>query len=60
MAEHNSGKGSRYTRTRRPVLLTYLEERRSRKEALRREAQIKRMSRSGKLLLCHEWERPSA
>jgi putative endonuclease len=52
VAEHNSGRGARYTRSRRPVKLAFLEERRSRAEALRREIQIKRMSRKEKLLLC--------
>jgi len=54
--EHNSGQGSRYTRTRRPVGLAYLEEERSRRKAMRREIQIKKMGRSSKLLLCHEWK----
>lgn len=54
--EHNSGKGSRYTRTRRPVRLAYLEESRSKRKAMRREIQIKKMGRSSKLLLCHEWK----
>ena len=62
VAEHNSGKGSRYTRSRRPVALVFLEERRSRADALRREAQVKRMSRADKLLLCRKykgWRAPS-
>ena len=54
LREHNSGIGSRYTRTRRPVKLAYLEERSSRAEALRREIQIKRLSRNERLLLCAE------
>ncbi len=58
--EHNSGNGSRYTRSRRPVRLAYLEERRSREDALRREIHIKRMSRSAKLLLCREYGRSRA
>jgi putative endonuclease len=57
LSEHNSGRGSKYTRTRCPVTLAYLEERVSRDDALRREIQIKRMSRSAKLLLCREWRR---
>jgi putative endonuclease len=55
VAEHNSGKGARYTRSRRPVVLAFLEESRSRAEALRREIQIKRMSRRDKLLLCRRY-----
>jgi len=49
---HNAGRGSRYTRTRTPVKLMLVEEFRSRGAALRREVQIKKMSRSLKLLLC--------
>jgi putative endonuclease len=50
--EHSSGRGSRYTRTRRPLKLSYVEERESRNDALRREIQIKRMSRREKKSLC--------
>jgi len=57
LSAHNSGKGSKYTRSRRPVKLVFLEERRSRGDALRREIQVKRMSRADKLLLCREYER---
>jgi len=51
--EHNSsGKGAKYTRTRRPVVLVYHESYETRSEASRREYQIKkRMSRKEKLLL---------
>ncbi len=52
VAEHNAGRGARYTRSRRPVKLAYLEEKGNRAEALRREVEVKRMSRSRKLLLC--------
>ena len=47
--EHNSGDaGARYTRSRRPVKLVYVEESPSRSAALKREHEIKRMPRSGK------------
>jgi putative endonuclease len=49
--EHNSGNGSRFTRSRLPVAVVYKEERPSRSEALRRERAIKGMRRSEKLLL---------
>ena len=50
--EHNDGKdGAKYTRTRRPVRLVYTETCSCLSEALKREVQIKRMSRSGKLEL---------
>jgi putative endonuclease len=50
--EHNSSdKGAKYTRGRRPVELVYTEECASRSEAQRREAKIKKMTRSQKLAL---------
>lgn len=48
LAEHNAGKGAKYTRGRRPVELVYVEEGESRSWGLRREECIKRMSRSEK------------
>jgi putative endonuclease len=55
LAEHNSGLGSKYTRSRTPVALSYAEGASGRGEALRRENQIKRLSRSSKLLLCSRY-----
>ena len=52
LAEHNTGKGARYTRSRRPVALAYFEEAGTLKAALRREHEIKKLSRRAKLLLC--------
>ena len=49
--EHNSGTGSRFTRSRRPVAVVYKEELPNRSEALRRERAIKGMRRREKLLL---------
>jgi putative endonuclease len=52
--EHNNtGAGARYTRGRRPVKLVYIESYPTLSEALRREAQIKKLSRAQKLLLIH-------
>lgn len=48
---HNRGKGAAYTRGRLPVLLIYSEAVADRAAALRREAEIKRMSRPRKLEL---------
>lgn len=48
---HNSGKGARYTRGRRPVRLVYREEQPTRSAAQRREAAIRRLPRAGKLKL---------
>jgi putative endonuclease len=45
---HNRGKGARYTAARRPITLEYTEVYRSRSAALRRECQIKRLSRAAK------------
>jgi putative endonuclease len=54
LAEHNgeSGLGARYTRSRRPVALAYVEPAGSRAEAARREAAIKLLDRARKLALC--------
>lgn len=49
--EHNRGSGSKFTRSRRPVVLLYRETCEGRSSALRREGQIKRMSRDQKLRL---------
>ncbi|MFQ5407790.1 MAG: GIY-YIG nuclease family protein [Anaerolineales bacterium] len=53
IAQHNSGRGARYTRTRRPVALVYLEGLGNRADAMRREAQIKRLNRASKARLIH-------
>lgn len=45
---HNSGKGARYTRPRRPVTLVYYETFRSKEEAMSREFAIKRLTRREK------------
>ena len=51
IARHNDGRGARYTRARRPVQLLYVERKRSRSNALRREAAIKCLSRAQKMEL---------
>ena len=53
---HLSGKASKYTRSRLPVALAYAEKATDRGSALRREAQIKNLTRSEKLLLCRAFE----
>lgn len=45
---HNQGKGAKYTRSRLPVTLVYQESFETRQEAMRREAAIKKLSRSQK------------
>lgn len=51
VAAHNSGKGAKYTKSRRPVKLVYFEEFATKEEAMRREAAIKKMDRKRKLEL---------
>lgn len=51
MAQHSGGRGAKYTRRRGPVRLRYWETRRTKGQALRREAEIKRMRRAEKLKL---------
>lgn len=51
IAQHNKGKGARYTKTRRPVKLVYLEEQTDRKSAMKRELAIKKMKRGEKARL---------
>lgn len=48
---HNQGKGAKYTRQRIPVKLMYSEEFKTKSEALKREHQIKKLSRKEKLKL---------
>ena len=57
VAVHNQGKGAKYTRSRRPVELIYQETAADRSAALRREAQIKRLSRQEKWNLIKERNR---
>lgn len=45
---HNEGRASRYTRARRPVRLVYYEIYDTKREAMRREAAIKSLSRRAK------------
>jgi putative endonuclease len=51
LAAHRAGKGSAYTRSRRPLRLAYRETAPDRGAALRREAAIKRLPRTQKLAL---------
>ena len=52
LAAHRSGKGAKYTRGRGPLELVYTEELADKSTALKREIQIKKMSRAEKLNLC--------
>ena len=57
LEEHLAGKGSAYTRSRRPVRILYKELHSSRSAAQRREAWIKRQTRTGKLALINSHNR---
>jgi putative endonuclease len=48
LRRHNRGNGARYTRGRRPVRLVYVEQQPDRSSAMRREIQIKHISRDAK------------
>ncbi|MGE5577109.1 MAG: GIY-YIG nuclease family protein [Syntrophothermus sp.] len=51
VAQHNAGKGAKYTRGRRPVVLVYWEEFSSRSEAQRREKALQKRDRAEKARL---------
>ena len=53
---HRTGRGAKYTRGRGPLELVYQEEQPDKSAALRREAQIKKLSRQEKLALCRRWK----
>lgn len=52
---HRSGKGAKYTRGRGPLELVYTEEQADKPAALRREYQIKQLTRAQKEALCAGW-----
>ena len=54
---HNSGRGSKYTRSRLPVILMYWEMLETKSDALKREAAIKKLTRKQKLKLIDEESR---
>ncbi|MBO0387466.1 GIY-YIG nuclease family protein [Burkholderia multivorans] len=49
--KHNAGKGAKYTKTRRPVVLLYQEGYETKSEAMKREYEIKTFTRTQKLQL---------
>ncbi len=51
VAAHNEGKGAKYTKSRRPVVLVYYEAFATKQEAMQREWVIKQMTRPQKLAL---------
>ena len=52
--EHNMGNGAKYTKPRLPVELVYLEELETKSQAMKRECEIKKLSRKQKLKLVGE------
>ena len=56
LREHQSGTGARYTHSRPPVALAYVEEAPDRSAAQRREAAIKKLPRAQKLKLIEKGE----
>lgn len=54
MTAHNTGKGAKYTKYRRPVELVYYERLETKSEALRRECAIKKLSRCEKTALIQQ------
>lgn len=53
IADHNEGKGAKYTRARRPVVLKYQEVFETKEEAMKREYAIKHLSHSKKKALIY-------
>lgn len=56
MIAHNNGKGAKYTRARLPVELKYTEMFDSKSDAMKREYEIKQLTRSEKLKLIEVME----
>ena len=57
MSAHAAGKGAKYTKPRRPLILRYTETVASRGDALRREAAIKSLDRANKLMLIDSYKK---
>lgn len=49
--DHNDGKGAKYTKSRRPVVLEYYEKFETKEEAMSREYAIKKLNRKQKEVL---------
>lgn len=58
IGKHNKGTGAKYTRSRRPVALVYFETVEGRGAGLKREAEIKRLTRAQKLVLLRKNSAP--
>lgn len=55
IADHNDGKGAKYTRARKPVTLVYYETFEEKKEAMKREYEIKHLNRQEKKKLIEDF-----
>ena len=55
LKQHNSGIGAKYTSTRRPVKLVYVETQSNRTDAMKRELAIKKMRRAQKSSLIEKY-----
>lgn len=54
IAAHNNGKGAKYTKTRIPVKLVYTEMFDNKSDAMKREWQIKKLTKKEKLRLIND------
>jgi predicted GIY-YIG superfamily endonuclease len=59
LAQHNSGCGGAYTRSRAPVTLVYSEQASDQSAALRRERALKQLTRAEKEKLVSDYRRPA-
>jgi len=57
LKQHNAGRGARYTRSRGPVRLVFVEEQPDRSTAMKRERAIKRLPRAKKHALAIDYSR---
>lgn len=58
--KHQNGKGAKYTRGRGPLLLRYVESFEHKTDAMKREWEIKKMSKQKKLSLIEKGEKINA
>ena len=54
---HNSGRGAKYTRSRLPVELAYCESFDTKSEAMKREAEFKKLSHAQKTLMTEQYKK---
>lgn len=54
---HNEGRGAKYTKSRLPVRVVYVEEHKTKQEAMQREYAIKQLSRRQKEELIQEYKK---